>query len=919
MQDLNITLVRSKIKDRPYCKIDGVYSGRTWKNDIGLQKIKNDIESLYQVCQKLSETPEVCMVYGTARKAKIRNTDRTMANFVEEPTRILTLDLDTYEGGLKDEYPTYQETVKEADIFIRTHLPPEFQNTSYIIRFSSSFLTKGYTFKAHLVFLLEDSQYPREIGTWLKQENIPADSTFYLNLTQPIFTAAPQFHDKLDPLVKTGNDLPRVSLVKKENNMVAGGWQPYSVKKREPIDFENLPKAIDLPGKIGSFCRMFPIEKALIEIGYERHDDDRFLAPTSQTGLPGVKIFPNGYCFSHHSDDPIHKISDKLFLGKRYSFNSHDLVYGWAKINREEQPELMDQFQFLLSEAVLADQEYQDEIIKEFIFRTEWLVEDGYTGDNKIIIDSLLFDISKAGLNEMSRDYIFGMIVVKTNKKITKSVLKNTWKYLKKDEAFYKNEYDPEAGIRTMASIFLKKRIVYSHHKSIRGEFWCYYQDVRMWKRLNRDQTDAFIYKHLHTAMPVKKEIHLKIVEDVTKVILKAICESYGTFKPGSGWAFKGGKIGILTTDIFKKEWTLESGTKTLKREYHICKELPITYDSWKNSNGSPPKFNDFLVSSCEEDYHKVELIQEYVGYIFSDSYYLHNFLILEGVPGSGKSILLKIIRSCLGPSYYAAASLGRVGGAFGIGELPGKMLAVISEARELDFNLLRAAVPIILKITGNDPVDVEAKYKSALTEVLSCKLMIVTNRTPVIPDDTGALVQRMIMIKLHKSFRGTSEEILGLDDIIVDKEITQIIQWAFRGLERLAKRKQFEISDSIIKESGFYIDRLNPLKAFIADYFTMEEDSNANKWVKSTKFTQHFREYLFRIGQIIKVEKIQKRVSAPNLLSVDGRLRRLTVRDGPDTYAVIEPLIPNKDLDIEFASERSELMPEQEQRRKEE
>jgi P4 family phage/plasmid primase-like protien len=908
MDKFEITLVRSKIKSRPYCKVDGVYAGPTWKNDIGLQSVPYNIESVFQLCQQLSGNPTTCMVYGSAVRPKLTNTDRTMANFEEKPTYLLTLDLDNYEGGLKDAYPTYREAVKEADAFVRAYLPPEFSNVSYVLRFSSSFLFTNRKFKCHILFLLENSQYPREIGTWLKRENIQADSTFYFNLTQPIFTAQPTFVDKVDPLRKIDGYFPRVSLVKKEKDLVPEGWQPYSVPAKQKLDLSNIPDAGRLPGRIGSFCRMMPIDKALVELGYERQDDDRFLSPSSQTGLAGVIIFSNGYCYTHHSDDPISVISDKMYGGKRSSFNSHDLIYGWAKINRDELPDLMGQFEFVMAEAVIADQAYQDEVVAEFIFRTEWLVEDGYTGDNKVIVDSLMYDLSKSGLNEMSRGYIFDMVNTKSAKKIKRTELNNAWKALRKDSAYYKNVYDPDAGLRHMAQIFMQKQLVYSHHGGLRGDFWCYYGHKRLWKRLNRDQTDAYIYKHLHEALPIKKEIALHKVDDLSRLILKLICEGFRRFRPGKGWAFKGGKIGILMNDLFKEDWKIESNIKTLKREHKISKELPVTYDQWKQSSSMPNDFNDFLVSSCEEDYEKVSLFQEFMGYIFADSYYLHNFMVLEGVPGSGKSILIKIIRAALGPRFFTAISLNRMGTQFGLGELPEKKLAVMSEAREINFNQLRAAVPVILKMVGNDPMDIEAKHKMSTTEVLDCKLMVVTNRTPVMPDDTGALTQRMIMVRLHKSFRGTDEEILGLDESIMANEIPAIIKWSLKGLEDLVTRKRFHIPKSVLDESIYYREQLDPLKIFIEEFFRFEKGGPTTEWIPSTKFIDHFHEYLFRIGQVFERSKIVRRASIPVLRSLDKRISRTQVRNGSHTYAAIEPLVPNRDLELEFISERSEI-----------
>ena len=905
MEKFNITLVKSKIPSRPYAKLDGVYAGPTWKNDIGLHTVELDIKSVYELMKVLSEEQSICMVYGQAVKKKIINTDRTMMNFEEAPIHLLTLDLDQYEGSLKDEYPTYEEAITEADQFIHTYLPPEFVDVSYVLRFSSSFLSKDTKFKVHIIFCMEESQYPREVGTFLKRENIPADATFYFNLTQPVFTAGPIFDSQLDPLSRIEGYFPRVGLIRKSKPLVPEGWQPYSVAPRKPPDLSKMPKAEELPGKVGSFCRAVPIDKAMAELGYQEQESGRYLAPTSKTGLAGAVVFDNGYAFSHHSGDPLDRIAHEVFKNKRNSFNSYDLMYNWAQLNKTINPELLKQFDYLIAEATAHDQVFQEELMREFIFRTEWLIEDGYSGENRVILDALFYDMSRSGLNEMSREYIFNQIKIKTNGKVTINAIKKTWKALRKDSAFYKNQYDPEAGLRHMSNIFAQKNIIYSHHMSTRGDFWCYNKDKRLWGRFNRDQTDAYIYEHLHEAMPLKREIELHKVDALTRLILKLTTKNRSNFRRGRGWSFKGGKIGILMTDLFKN-WTVASNTLTLSREHQIVNELPITYDQWKKATTMPVKFNDFLLSSFEENYDKIDLIQEWMGYILADSYHLHKFLILEGVPGSGKSVLVKIIRRCIGPELFASLSLSRSGSQFGMGELPGKQLAVMSEAREIDFNKLRDAIPTILKIVGSDPIDVEAKHKAAITEVLNCKLMMVTNRTPVLPDDTGALNQRMIMVRMDKTFRDTDEEILGLDDMIIKDEIPSIIKWSLKGLERLSARKKFYIPESVIQESIAYRAQLNPLRDFINEHFIYADSKD--EWVRSTDFTEYFREYLFRIGQTVNINVARKRCSVQALRSLDKRLGRHRVRDGTETFDAIKPLVPRTDLDYEFMAERAEL-----------
>jgi hypothetical protein len=163
-------------------------------------------------------------------------------------------------------------------------------------------------------------------------------------------------------------------------------------------------------------------------------------------------------------------------------------------------------------------------------------------------------------------------------------------------------------------------------------------------------------------------------------------------------------------------------------------------------------------------------------------------------------------------------------------------------------------------------------------------------------------------MVRFHKGFRGTKDEILGLDEQIVDKEIPSIIKWSLLGLERLSERKQFSIPISVKDESKYYTDQLDPLKGFITEFFIIDPDADKITYVESKKFGDHYQEYLFRIGQVVDRNTAQKRASISALKSMNKLIEKRKVRNGTKTYMAIEPLVPVRDLQMEFISERSEM-----------
>lgn len=911
-EKFTITLVRSRIKSRPYTKTDCRYLGPTWNNNIGLQSIENTPEAMFHVCQILATKPDTCMVTGTSIRPEIIDTDRTLKNFNEELIKYLVLDLDRYEYSTKE--LTYTSAIKETDQFISQYLPPEFQDTSYILRFSSSFLiSKAPHLRCHIIFLLEEPQYPREIGMWIKQDKIPVDASFYFNLTQPIFTAFPIWKDIVDPLSIKGSSFPRLSLIKKKRSHVLPGWQPYIVapKHKDPLEIANLPAAYNLPGKVGSFCRMVHPKKALLSLGYSDEGNNRFLAPSSDTGIAGTIIFKNGYVYSHHEGDPLNIIVEKIHKFKRKSLNAYDIMYGWASLHINTDSLLMKEFDFTLNQAVLNDANYQDETLQELIYRTEWLIEGEYEGTNRKIIDSLLRDMHEMFLTELSREHLFHLVTTKT-KGVTLPVLRRMFKSIRKDQATQYEKYDPDANIRHMANIFKRQKVLYSHHHTETGDFWCYFSDKRIWKKCNISQARAFIYGHVHTTVPLKLEIDYTKSEQLTRLIIRESCLHMEEFKKGRGWAFRGGRYGIIMEDLFSDshQWLSDKSIKTLKKTDHIHKELPITYEQWKRDKDKlPEQYVNYLISTCEEDMETVELIREYGGYILADSYYIHKMLIVEGVPGSGKSILAKILQECVGPEYYSAVSVDKMGSRFGLGTLPGKKLAIMSEARGMDFKTLKALVSVLLRMIGQDHIDTEAKHKDIATELLECKLLMMTNRTPVLPDDTGALSQRLMILRFNKVFRGTSEEILGLDRIILQEGLSSIINWHIKGLERLSKRKLFIEPKSGLAVKQVLEAQIDPLKTFIDDYFSINIDGDRERFVTQKDFIHLFRAYCRRLGQPSEKPLIRKRASIRNINSLYPKLeiKRITV-DQKQIYIIVG-LIPAMGLELEFGEEIEELL----------
>ena len=132
--------------------------------------------------------------------------------------------------------------------------------------------------------------------------------------------------------------------------------------------------------------------------------------------------------------------------------------------------------------------------------------------------------------------------------------------------------------------------------------------------------------------------------------------------------------------------------------------------------------------------------------------------------------------KNCAGPT------LNSLSNEFGLAPLIGKPLAVISDAR---FAGRDASVVVerLLSISGEDTLTVNRKYRDQWTGKLPSRLHVLSNELPKLGDASTAIVGRIILLLLSKSWLGRENHEL---ESILQQELSGILNWALEGLHRL-------------------------------------------------------------------------------------------------------------------------------------
>ena len=226
-----------------------------------------------------------------------------------------------------------------------------------------------------------------------------------------------------------------------------------------------------------------------------------------------------------------------------------------------------------------------------------------------------------------------------------------------------------------------------------------------------------------------------------------------------------------------------------------------------------PAEWIEFLSSLWPDDHQAIEVLQEFFGYLLVLDTSQQKILLIVGPPRSGKGTIGRVITALLGHDNIVAPTLRSMGTNFGLQPLIGKQVAIISDARLGARADQHGIAEQLLRISGEDSLTIDRKFRQAWTGRLPCRFIILTNELPRIADTSGALASRFVVLKLTHSFLGRED--VGLSDRLLT-ELPGILNWAIAGWQRLQARGYFE-APKAFRETMELLEELgSPVSMFV-------------------------------------------------------------------------------------------------------
>lgn len=221
-----------------------------------------------------------------------------------------------------------------------------------------------------------------------------------------------------------------------------------------------------------------------------------------------------------------------------------------------------------------------------------------------------------------------------------------------------------------------------------------------------------------------------------------------------------------------------------------------------------------------------VSTLQEWFGYMVKSDTSQQKMLFLIGPTRSGKGTIARILGQLVGEQNLAGPTLGSLTGQFGLGPLYGKSVAVISDARLSGRADTAVVVERLLSITGEDAQTVDRKHLRQIDVKLGTRIVIISNELPKLNDASGALVNRMILIRFLKSFLG--KEDTNLTDKLTG-ELPGILLWSLDGLDRLRERGRFIQPPSSAELIQDMSELSSPISSFVRDRIVIDRNGTTS------------------------------------------------------------------------------------------
>lgn len=255
---------------------------------------------------------------------------------------------------------------------------------------------------------------------------------------------------------------------------------------------------------------------------------------------------------------------------------------------------------------------------------------------------------------------------------------------------------------------------------------------------------------------------------------------------------------------------------------------LPYPFDP----RADCPRWRNFLETSLEGDYERINVLQEWAGYLLLPDTGQQRFMVLEGEGANGKSVFCAGMEAMLTPENCSHLPFERFGDPFMKVETLGKLVNICADVGDVDAK----AEGEIKAFTAGDTMSFDRKYKNAIQCTPTARLMIACNNLPRLKDRTQGMWRRVLLIPWLRVIP-PEQRVRGMDHRsywLARGELPGILRWALLGLKRLRQQGDFSDCQAMQDAHSRYRRDNNPARQFLEEHLQPDEVRKGGPAVKT-------------------------------------------------------------------------------------
>ncbi|RAU08647.1 hypothetical protein DEJ53_02370 [Weissella confusa] len=245
-------------------------------------------------------------------------------------------------------------------------------------------------------------------------------------------------------------------------------------------------------------------------------------------------------------------------------------------------------------------------------------------------------------------------------------------------------------------------------------------------------------------------------------------------------------------------------------------------FDYPLDNSGKEPKTINALIKYMVGD--GAQFLTEYIGYMFYRSYEPFNkFVVLQGVPGNGKSTLNNsIIKPLMHEKNTSHLSLEELtssesGARFNIADLLGKYANIFMDLK----NVYIASPDQLKNLTGGDAVNARFKGGGEFALVNFATFLFASNELPTLRDDAGVFARALVLPTIAPVVRDNQEEQVKRERLFpkaqIKAELSAFAYYALRQFAKALDNGHLSITEEM-KESTKKWRYSDPLSMFLSE-----------------------------------------------------------------------------------------------------